>query len=85
MAKKAGKKYRELDFDPYDDADDLYGDDELGDKELSGDFSGAGWGDEYLEAEERVSARRKIERRKDMRKLYSQLDEFEEFGDRADW
>lgn len=85
MAKKAGKKYRELDFDPYDDADDLYGDAEFGESELSRDIHGAGWGDDYLDDEERFSARRKIERRKDMRKLYSQLDEFEEFGDRADW
>ena len=29
--------------------------------------------------------RLKIERRKDMKRLYSQLDEFEEFGDRVDW
>jgi len=85
MAKKAGKKYRDLDFDPFDDADDLYGDGELGDNDLAGNSLDAGWGDDYLEAEERLSARRKIERRKDMRKLYSQLDEFEEFGDRVDW
>ena len=85
MAKKAGKKYRELDFDPYDDADDLYGDGELDDSELSRDMLSSDWGDDSLDAEERLSARRKIERRKDMRKLYSQLDEFEEFGDRADW
>jgi hypothetical protein len=84
MAKKVGKKYRELDFDPYDEVDDLY-DDELDVKELSRDIYSTEWGDDYLEPEERFSARRKIERRNDMRKLYSQLDEFEQFGDRGDW
>jgi hypothetical protein len=84
MAKKARKKYKELDFDPYDDVDDLY-DDELDVKELSKDIYSTEWGDDYFEPEERFSARRKIERRNDMRKLYSQLDEFEQFGDRGDW
>jgi hypothetical protein len=83
MAKKTGKKYQELDFDPYDQIDDLY-DGQLDIKELSKDAQGSGW-DDYLEPEERFSARRKIERRNDMKKLYSQLDEWEQFGDRADW
>jgi hypothetical protein len=83
MAKKARKKYKELDFDPFDEFDDLYSDD-LDFKELSRDPQNAGW-DDYLETEERFSARRKIERRNDMKKLYSQLDEWEQFGDRGDW
>jgi hypothetical protein len=83
MTKKARKKYKELDFDPFDEFDDLY-DDDLDVKELSREVRNAGWGD-YFESEERFSARRKIERRNDMRKLYSQLDEWEQFGDRADW
>jgi hypothetical protein len=83
MAKKARKKYKELDFDPFDEFDDLYSDD-LDVKELSRDPQGDGW-DDYLETEERFSARRKIERRHDMKKLYSQLDEWEQFGDRGDW
>jgi len=84
MAKKARKKYKELDFDPYDEFDDGY-DDELEVKEISGDIQSTGWDDEYGETEERFSARRKIERRNDMKKLYSQLDEWEQFGDRVDW
>ena len=79
MAKKAGKKYKELGFDPYEDAEDGF-DDALDVSELYR----SDWGDDYLETEERFSARRKIERHKDMRRLYSQLDEFEEFADRAD-
>ena len=83
MAKKARKKYKELDFDPFDEFDDLY-DDDLEVKELSKDIQHGGW-DDYFETEERFSARRKIERRNDMKKLYSQLDDWEQFGDRADW
>lgn len=83
MAKKARKKFRELDFDPFDEFDDLY-DEELDVKEVSKEIQGSGW-DDYFETEERFSARRKIERRNDMKKLYSQLDEWEQFGERADW
>ena len=83
MAKKARKKFKELDFDPYDEFDDAL-DEELDVKELSRDTSNGGWDDNY-DTEERFSARRKIERRNDMKKLYSQLDEWEQFGDRADW
>lgn len=83
MAKRARKKYKELEFDPLDEFDDLYSDD-LDVKELARDAQQGGW-DEYFETEERFSARRKIERRNDMKKLYSQLDEWEQFGDRVDW
>ena len=83
MAKKARKKYKELDFDPFDEFDDLY-DDDLDVKEHSREVRHAGRGDDF-ETEERFSARQKIERRNDMRKLYSQLDEWEQFGDRVDW
>lgn len=79
MAKKARKKFKEADFDPYEEFDDSF-DDDLDVKELSG----SEW-DDYYDTEERFSARRKIERRNDMKKLYSQLDEFEQFGDRVDW
>ena len=84
MARKTGKKYRELDFDPYANADDPFGDGELDTGELAKDFYGTEWGDDF-DTEERFSARRKIERRNDVRRLYSQLDEFEEFGDSPDW
>ena len=83
MAKKARKKYKELDFEPFEEFEDAYGD-ELDLKELSGGMHGADWDDSF-ETEERFSARRKIERRNDMKKLYSQLDEWEQFGDRVDW
>ena len=80
MAKSAGKKYRELEIEPFDDADDG-----LEDELDVGEFLRTEWGEDFEETEERFSTRRKIERRRDMRKLYSQLDEFEQFGDHADW
>jgi len=82
MSKKARKKYREMDFDPLDELDDLYDDFDV--NEVSREIHNTGWDDDF-ETEERFSARRKIERRNDMKKLYSQLDEWEQFGDRADW
>jgi hypothetical protein len=83
MAKKARKKFKELDFDPYDEFEEPV-DEDFDVKEVSREMSNGGW-DDYYDTEERFSARRKIERRNDMKKLYSQLDEWEQFGDRADW
>lgn len=79
MAKKARKKFKDADFDPYDEFGETF-DEDLDVKELSS----SEW-DDYYETEERFSARRKIERRNDIKKLYSQLDEWEQFGDRVDW
>jgi broad specificity phosphatase PhoE len=84
MAKKVRKKYKEMDFDPYDEFDESF-EEELDVKELSREIQSGEWDDYYEETEERFSARRKIERRNDMKKLYSQLDEWEQFGDRVDW
>ena len=84
MARYTGSKYRELKFGPHADADNLWGDGEPDIGELAEEFYSTDWGDVF-ETEERFSARRKIERRDDMRKLYSQLDDFEEFGDSNDW
>lgn len=84
MAKKASKKYKELDFDPFEEFDEIF-DDELDVKELSRDYSSSKWGDDSDDDDDRFSARRRIERRNDMKKLYSQLDDWEQFGDRVDW
>lgn len=84
MARNARRKYGELNFCPHADADDLYDDSEFDIGELAWEIFSTEWGDDF-ETEERFSARRKIERRDDMRKLYSQLDDFEEFGDPNDW
>jgi hypothetical protein len=83
MGRKAGKPGQRSDFDPYDDFDDGY-DDEIDIGDLSRDFYSTDRGD-YYGTDGSFSARRKIELRRDMKKLYSQLDEWEEFGEQTDW
>lgn len=81
MGKKARKNYRNLEIGDADDFDDLFEDD-LDASEPSRSIHIADWKDDDVDA--RFSARRKIERRKDTKKLYSQLDEWEEFGRNPD-
>ena len=80
MAKKGGKHDRDLDV--FDDFDDLDSDIDL--KELSGDTYSADWED-FDEKRDRTDARRKIERRREMKRLYSELNDWEEFGLSDDW
>jgi len=82
MGKKARKSYRNINVDNNDDFDDIF-DDDFDADELSRDIFSTEWGDNY-ERDSGISARRKIERRKEMKKLYSQLDEWEEFGRNPD-
>jgi len=81
MGKRARKNYRNVSIDSADDFDDLF-DDDFDANELSKDIYSTEWGDDDQDSS--VNARRKIERRKDIRKLYSQLDEWEEFGKNPD-
>lgn len=83
MAKRKHGKLKAYEIDPYVEFEEPFDDDADLDA-LSNEF-GSSDQDEFFEPEERFSARRKIERRNDMRKLYSQLDEWEEFGNRYDW
>lgn len=83
MAKRKHGKPKAYEIDPYEDYPVSFEDNADLD-ELSSEFA-IGDQDEFFEPEERFSARRKIERRNDMRRLYSQLDEWEEFGTRYDW
>jgi len=83
MAKKAPKHTSDLDFDPYDDFDELY-DDDFDLKELSKDFFSTEW-NEPTHRSSHGTARRKIERRNEMRKLYSELNDWEEFGQNENW
>jgi len=82
MGKKARKNYRNLGIQEDDDFDDLF-DDDFDANDLSRDIYSTEWGEEN-ETDDRISTRRKIERRNDMKKLYSQLDEWEEFGKSRD-
>ena len=81
MGKRARKNYRNVSIENEDDFDDLF-DDDFDANELSKDISSTEWGDDDQDSS--VNARRKIERRKDIKKLYSQLDEWEEFGKNPD-
>jgi hypothetical protein len=76
MARKK-RHHRTVDFDPYDDFDDL-DDSDLAMRDLAKDFYSTDW-DEYYE-DDNMTARRKIERRRDYEKVYSQLDEWEEYA-----
>ena len=83
MGKKSGKHHREFEFDDFDDFDDLEEDlDPIG---PSRGFQDADWDDDPIEKRGRGSARRKIERRRDMKRLYSELNDWEEFGLSDDW
>jgi hypothetical protein len=81
MGKRARKNYRNVSIENEDDFDDLFNDD-FDANELSKDIYSTEWGDDDQDSS--VNARRKIERRKDIKKLYSQLDEWEEFGKNPD-
>jgi hypothetical protein len=83
MGRKLKKQDYNLDFDPLESMDDGF-EDGFDLDELSRDIYSAEWGD-YAETEERSSSRRKIERRNDMKRLYSELNDWEEFGEEASW
>ncbi len=87
MGTKNKPKEREFSLDPYDDYDDY--DDELGDdlgnlKNLSKDFYSTDWEDPSG-PESRFSTRRKIERRNDLKALYSQFDDGVELDFDSGW
>lgn len=83
MASRKRKFRQKMDFEPSDDVDFNY-DDDMDIKDIARDFYST---DSYYESDEesRITARRQIERRRDMKKLYSELDEWEEFGNHEDW
>jgi len=82
MGKKARKHYRNVGIEKDDEFDDLF-DDDFDAHDLSRDIHSTEWGDDD-DGDKRVSARRKIERRNDSKKLYSQLDDWEEYGKNSD-
>ncbi|HEY5775331.1 MAG TPA: hypothetical protein VIS57_04535 [Xanthomonadales bacterium] len=87
MGTKHGPKTPEFDSDPYDDYEDYEDelDDDLGNiKHLSKDFYSTDWEDPS-ESDYRFSARRKIERRKDLKNLYSDLDDGDELDFGNEW
>jgi hypothetical protein len=84
MSKKSLAKRQKVDLDFEDDFDDLY-DDDFDLEEMSRDLDSDEWDDFDYDKREKTDARRRIERRRDVKRLYSELDEWEQFGARGDW
>lgn len=84
MASKNRKYRQKFDFDPYDGLD-FSGDDgeDIDIKDIAKDFYST-YSDYEMDEESRITARRQIERRRDMKRLYSELDDWEEFGSTYD-
>ena len=82
MSKKGREKFRVYEIDPY--SDDDFDEDYFDMDAISRDVQNAER-DEIFEKEEKFSTRRKIERRNDMKQLYSQFDEWEEVDLRDNW
>ena len=80
MASKKRKYRQKFDFDPYDGLD-FSGDDadDVDIKDIARDFYST-YSDYEMDEDNRITARRQIERRRDMKRLYSELDDWEEFG-----
>lgn len=83
MSKKGREKFRVYEIDPFSDDDDLDVDD-FDYEDLTREVHSVER-DEIFEKEERFSTRRKIERRNDMKELYSQFDEWDESDSRNHW
>ncbi len=85
MSKKSRKSVREFDADPYMDFDDDELDEDLYDfSDLSKDFYSTEW-ENPADRPGRLSTRRRIERRNDLKELYSQFDEWDEIELGKEW
>jgi hypothetical protein len=90
MGSKNRPKTRDFDSDSYDDYDDYedyeaeFGDDLGNMKVPSKDFYSADWEDPS-DPGPRISARRRIERRRELRELYSQFDDTDELDVWNEW
>jgi len=75
---------QEFDSDPYDGYEGELDDDLDNVGNLSKDFYSTDWEDPSG-SESRFSTRRKIERRNDLKALYSQFDDWEELDLSSEW
>ena len=92
MSKKSGKaQLRKLKLNVQNDVHDDLDEDFEGDFDIdmdSEDLPYRMYNDDWDKDDQvpdRFSARRKIERRRDMKKVFSDLDEWEQFGDDNAW
>lgn len=84
MASKKRPKVRKFESDPYDEYDEGFDDDMDDIGNLSKDFYSADWEDPSG-SDSRFSTRRKIERRNDLKALYSQFDEWDDIDLGNEW
>ena len=84
MGPKRRPDLQEFDSGPYDEYEDELDDDlnDLGN--LSKDFYSTDWEDPSG-SEHRFSTRRRIERRNDLKELYSQFDDWDDFDLSTEW
>jgi hypothetical protein len=83
MARRKRKQgFEDFDFGPYDDYDDDSDLDEFAD--LAKDFYSTDWEDPSG-TYHRVSARRRIERRNELKDLYSEFDDWDDPELDAEW
>ena len=83
MSKKGREKIRVYEFDSFSDDNEMDFDD-FDFEDLTRDVHSVER-DEIFEKEERFSTRRKIERRNDMKQLYSQIDDWDDTDNRHHW
>ena len=84
MRRKRRSDLQEFDADPYDGYEDELDDDLDNLGNLSKDFYSTDWEDPSG-PESRFSTRRKIERRNDLKELYSQFDDWDDLDLSSEW
>lgn len=82
MSKKSRQLKQKLRILDLEEQEDTF-DEDFDLDDLSRDIYSTEWGNDW-ESDEGFSARRKIERRRDREKLYSELDDWESFGRHID-
>lgn len=83
MGKKTHKHKRSSDFDTFDDVENFY-DEEFDSKELSRDIYSTEWG-MYPESDDLGRPQSKSRRQGGKNRVYSELNDWEEFGERDSW
>jgi len=87
MGRRHRQNTKEFETESYDDYEDYR--DEMDDEfnefsDLAKDFYSTDWEDPSG-TEKRFSTRRKIERRNDMKELYSQFDDWDDYDISSEW
>lgn len=84
MGRKHRSGVQNFDSDPYDDYEEDFDDEYDGIGDLAKDFYSTDWEDPSG-SERRFSTRRKIERRNELKELYSLIDDWDDFDLSNEW